>query len=504
LLGKPLFYNSVTVVTGATTWTQNTDYTVDYTNGKITVPATSTITAGAILVITYQLSRTAFDLSSLTNLRSVTGVEIIYGRVPDEFSGFSLRGTMLTVTTRGSKSQVNIPGSYHLRIAYEARHTPPDDNDDGTVYETDAEVICKGATANLLYAKAISIELDQATLGDDLTSLDAYFSEAQVFFAAILPDLVSARAALVLAQAQVGNSVTSASSTATAVAADLADVATKVTAAEAAFTPALSNLAVGLTNIDTEVNTDLGSAVTVLGSTASALTSAATDIATALTDIALFTAQLTTATNDHTAAIALVNTVNVGNNPQQDYIELGKLASSWAQADINAGEAVLKAAAAFITQAHEYSTEAQVLIAVAEGRLKLQAAYVSSAHEYTSIGHERIQEALLVIENAKARISLLQSLLSVAEQYVKIAGGFHSGYIGVAEVSINAIGQKVALIQVGIAKAAEIRAQQDALVKTAEILRTEATRRYEDFKMMISDRNQLRRSGSIVATTQLG
>lgn len=533
LARKPLYFNSLVITGSGNTYALNTDYTIDYTNGIISVPSTSSIVAGSTLTVTYQLSRTSFDLSSLTNLRSIQAVEILYGRVPDEFSGFTLRGTFLTVTTRGNRSQNNIPGNFHLRIAYEARHVPPDDDNDGTVYESDAEVITKGASANLLFSKAVSIEIAQATLTEDLSSLDAYFTEAETLFAGILGDMTSARNQLALASTQTAFAVTELNSVIAAVATDLADVPTKITAAEAALVQAISTATAGLiqvdtevptlinagiANIDTEVNTDLGTAITIHTSTALSLSNGAAAIVTALSDIAAFSTQLGVSTTDHTAAAALLNSVNVGQNPQQDYIELAKVAASWAQADILAGEGAIKAAEAYIVQADGYVKEANSIVGIAEARLKLDEQYVASARElinlltgyngaareYANVAAARIEEAKLDLESAKTRIQLVTEAVSVAEQYVHIAGGFHQGYVGIAETGVQAVGQKVALIQAGIQKAAELRAHQEFLVKTAEILRTEATRRYEDFKVMISDRNQIRRSGTIVATTQLG
>lgn len=575
-----LEYNSVVVSVGATIYALNTDYFVDYINGTITVPAASTIADGATVVVQYYLSRYLFDLASLTDLRAINSVEVLYGRMPQEFSGFSLMGTILAVTTNGERSQIQIPNGFHVVVHYDARHTPPDDNNDGTLQETYVEIVIKGAIANLLYAKAISIELSQTTnlIGEqaDLADLDPYFTEGEAFFTALVADLASARASLVqattaanaaVAQAtaditNVGTDITTAQGDLTAVDAAITtamtiltnglafvdtEVAADITTAfglmssgsESALTAAIADLVAGLTKIDTEVESDLAFVPTMITDMITALGNVSTNLATALADIAAIATPLGLSAADRVSGEAIINVVNIGSDPVGYYAKFGELAKTIADVNVQAGEAVVKVAAEQNQQAVSYINAAKEYIDSALSRLKLNAEYVSAANqyitiadnrvkqsanylagadtrlklldgyiadarEYISIADERLKQATTNLEAAKTRIALLQELITVSEQYVHIAGGFHQGYVGVAETGVQAVQSKVALIQAALARFAENRQVSDSLLQLTERIRLEATRRYQDFQTLIADRNQTRRSGSIVATKQLG
>lgn len=503
LLYKLLRFNSVTVTNGATTYVRDTDYTIDYINGIITIPIGSGIPNSTTLAISYQTSRHMFDLSTLTDLRSVTGVEIMIGRVPQESSAFKLLGWVLTLSTNGTRSQMELAASQHVAVYYDARHTPPDDDNDGSLQEVFVEIVIKGAVAQVLFAKALALELGQ-TAPFDVIDFTTYLSDIATFFTNIISDASASRAALVLASAAAASTATQSSSIVIAVAADIAGIASDLTDCVTSLNDASIKAELGEDQIDTEVASDLaqlaGEATnlsTVLGNAASRLTSAASDVALAFN-------WLTIAETDRESGETLINSVNPGLDPVAHYIQMASMIQGNADRDIAAADSLTKQADSYAAQAQQFIGMANQFGQSALARIESAKIYMAESGQYIAITDEYLKKAATRIQTAQVRLGLLQSLVNVSEQYVHIAGGFHQGYIGLMNEQNASIQNKLAIMQMLIAKAAEVRQQSDSILAAAERLRLEAVRRYQDFQTICQDRNQTRRSGSSVATLQLG
>ncbi len=119
---KPIKYGSETVKTtdNVTSYTRDTDYTMDYSNGTITALSTGDMTEIAYH-ISYTKSKLAVNLASITDLIRVSAVEYPLGKVPQQFPSFRVWGTYLYVDSRGEKdSQEQMASTNHLVVYYEA------------------------------------------------------------------------------------------------------------------------------------------------------------------------------------------------------------------------------------------------------------------------------------------------------------------------------------------------------------------------------------------------
>ena len=120
---KPLTQGSETVEetddTGS--FTRDTDYTMDYSNGTITALSTGSMTAKAYH-ITYTKSKIAVDLSAITDLIRVAYVELPLGSVPQDIKVFSVWGDVLFIGSSRKSSQEKMGDTEHLVLYYEAEH----------------------------------------------------------------------------------------------------------------------------------------------------------------------------------------------------------------------------------------------------------------------------------------------------------------------------------------------------------------------------------------------
>lgn len=506
-LGNKLVrYQSETVTVGATTYTRDTDYSMDYINGAITVPASSGIANGATIQITYYLSKYLFDISSLTNLRQITSVEswLNQGRVPQQFSGFSLKGWILAVLTTGDQSQQDIPANQHVVVHYDSRYTMPDDNNDGTLPEAFVEIIIRGATANLLFAKAISLELAQSAISDDLSDTATYFTEAQALFTAITTDLASARSTLALAITQMASAVSQAGDTITGIASDIVDIQADLAETITSLNLVSTKAELGEDAVDAEVASDLAllagentNVVAVLGNSATRLTSAASDLALAFNWLDL-------AEDDREAGESIINQVNIGLDPVGRYVQFASMIQQNADRDIAAANSLVQQASAYTEQAIQFINMAQMYATSAATRIKLAETYYGISDRYIAITDEYLKRASIRVQILQGRIQFLGELINLSRGYVDIAGGFHSGYLGLVQEIDATIGLKLNEIQTKVAVSAEYRSQRTLILEISERIRQEATRRYTDFYSLISDRNQTRRSNGSIATSQLG
>ena len=105
---------------GGTTYTRDTDYTMDYSNGTITVLSTGAIADLATVYINYTKSKLMVDLAVITDLIRVVHVEYPVGNVPMSLAGFSIWGNLLRVDSYEGSSQQKMGDAEHLAVYYEA------------------------------------------------------------------------------------------------------------------------------------------------------------------------------------------------------------------------------------------------------------------------------------------------------------------------------------------------------------------------------------------------
>ena len=182
LANKPIKYNSETIKQAAVEFTRNTDYTVDYINGTVTMLAAGAMVDATASTITYTVHRAIFDISSILNADLIAIEEVQAGvlTTPKEPSAYELWGDWLEIITSGNDTQEQIPAEHHVRIKYSALHTVPTSNTSGTFRRHHDEVVIRGAAGFAMRIKASDMQhqivTDLASLRTAMARIDVYLS----------------------------------------------------------------------------------------------------------------------------------------------------------------------------------------------------------------------------------------------------------------------------------------------------------------------------------------
>jgi len=163
LANKPIQYASETVSVGTTDYVRDTDYTMDYANGTITVLASGNITAGAAATIDYNKSRLSVDLSAISDMISPWQVEHPVGSVPQDIAAFEIFNNILWVTSSGGTTQSDQADKSHVRVYYAADHVAPTDTVSGSFNRFLDRVLIRGAVAYSLFIRYRSLMVKSDT-----------------------------------------------------------------------------------------------------------------------------------------------------------------------------------------------------------------------------------------------------------------------------------------------------------------------------------------------------
>lgn len=243
LANKPIQSGSETVTNaaGTITYTLDTDYTMDYANGRYTIITGGAITALDSLLFTYTKSKLGINAAAvITNMIRITGVEYPVGEVPQKSVSYNIFGDFMHIGSQeAGSSQTELVDGKHIAIYYEKPHTPPEEITAPSYPAFLDEVICIGAAGYALLIESLQYELqaitDLASLRTSLGSIAAVHTLLQAALVKITTYLEN-------------NSGNDAKSILTAITTQAADLRT-------AITTALNAMNAYLDEVDT---TDLG------------------------------------------------------------------------------------------------------------------------------------------------------------------------------------------------------------------------------------------------------
>jgi len=190
---KPIKPESETVKDSAgKACTRDTDYTIDYINGKITHISGKEIDNGEEdCTISYKKDTLGIDLSAIiTNMTRVVHAIYPADKVPQQKVSYNIWNNFMYIgSQKTGESQIQLIDKEHIAIYYEKPHTAPLAAAAPSYPAFLDEVICKGAAAYALLMKAIQYEhqavediayvddaLDKVTL--EMTALDGELSDA--------------------------------------------------------------------------------------------------------------------------------------------------------------------------------------------------------------------------------------------------------------------------------------------------------------------------------------
>lgn len=480
----------LSITNGGTTYTEETDYNVDYINGIITFPTGSAIIAladGVTLTITYQKSRMIFPLS-LKDLVSIKSVRVLssnqeYGDTDD----FNLVGNLLQWNKSGL---AEIPDGYRLSLAYYARHSTPTDDNDGSLPDYYSEIVIKGAEAHLLLGFALNLELGQRDNYNDLSSLDSDYTVFATY-------LGQAADSIELAIDQIANLITYFSSQQGNIEQDFLDIDTRLGQVDALVTLALTPTSNAITFIDTEVvSTDIASSITDHNSISTALTNAIAELTAAKgfidtevgTDLTDAKTALTTVLQGYLdLGDDFINEINVGESVALTYAKYAEMAATKGENIANLVSGRLKLAETYVTIGDEYYKHTQALynmaqISIENAKLRLGVSdeYFKQSSAYIEMAKLRMQQVETFLNQIKARIEIVNLYLQLGQRYLEVSAGYQKN----AEIKLQGI-------QSSIQRASEVRQQGIFILELAQRIRVEGTRRYQDFQATIQDKTQM-------------
>lgn len=165
LANKPISYDSETVKNLAgTACVRDTDYYMNYIEGKITHISGGNIGNAEACTITYDKSKISVDISSiLVSMIRVERVEYPVGSVPQTFVPFAVWKNVLTVTGgEEGDSQEALTENKHLLIMFKAKHTAPSLSAEGSYPSFLDDTIIFAASSHALMMKVIEYEQQAA------------------------------------------------------------------------------------------------------------------------------------------------------------------------------------------------------------------------------------------------------------------------------------------------------------------------------------------------------
>lgn len=173
-LDNPVEPGSESVYSGAsktgTKYTLNTDYEMDYANGRIRMKSGGSLAVATTYYANYKRHNLMVDVSAiLPELMRIIKVVYPADKTPEQQVAFSIWENMLIIgSQRPGESQKALVDKEHIAIYYETRHTPPTYVGPGSYPEYLDQVVLIGASGYALLVEALQYELQAA---GDLTSL---------------------------------------------------------------------------------------------------------------------------------------------------------------------------------------------------------------------------------------------------------------------------------------------------------------------------------------------
>ena len=160
LANKPIKYASETI----SSMTRNTDFFMDYANGRI-----KCISGGSMLTITaytisYTLGQLWLDLNNIPDLIRVESVIYPVGTIPQSIVPWDIWGNILSITGAGeAEEQQSMAEDKHIAVYYDAEHQPPTDFNSGSYPEFLENTVLLAAGAYALFIYTLKYEHLAAT-----------------------------------------------------------------------------------------------------------------------------------------------------------------------------------------------------------------------------------------------------------------------------------------------------------------------------------------------------
>lgn len=197
LANKPIRPRAITLTSSpaGTTYALDTDFIMDYANGRVAIKSGGSMAAATAYLITYEKSRISIDLNDLPGFIKVNRVEHPGDNVPQTHESSDLFGNILTLTGSGDENQKEVTDKQHVVVQYFASHTPPSNIAAGSYPDFLDNTVILAASAYALFIEALQYEFaavtDLASVRTALTSLAAVHTLAAAALAKVITYLES-------------------------------------------------------------------------------------------------------------------------------------------------------------------------------------------------------------------------------------------------------------------------------------------------------------------------
>jgi len=167
---KPIKPESETVTSSpaGTTYTRDTHYEMDNSNGAIRILSGGDMAAATAYLVTYTKSKLGFNLRSIlpdyTNITRITRVQYPVDIVPQKFVSFGIWSDFLIVSSKQvGTSQEEMIDKEHVAFYFEGRQRPPTARYPGSLSDVMDEVVSIGSAAYALFTKAVQYQHQAVT-----------------------------------------------------------------------------------------------------------------------------------------------------------------------------------------------------------------------------------------------------------------------------------------------------------------------------------------------------
>ena len=150
---------------GGTQYTRDTDFEMDYANGRVQLKSGTTMVDATTYYANYTKSVLGIDISAIIpQLVNIVGVVYPVGEIPQKSVAFSIWENMLTIgSQQPGESQKSLVDGRHIAIYYNARQEMPTEVSSGSYPEHLDQVVAMGAEGYALLIEAIQYELQAVT-----------------------------------------------------------------------------------------------------------------------------------------------------------------------------------------------------------------------------------------------------------------------------------------------------------------------------------------------------
>lgn len=460
LANKPVDMQQTVVVTtdpAGTTYTEDTDYIIDYAQGRIQVLSTGSMADATGFLIDYEKSLRGIDLSSLTDFIAIDRVEVAKqgGRSFQEYASYWQWGDILWLQARDG-TQSNLSEDDHIRVWYRAEHTRPGASAGSYPAYMD-DIVVKGAVAYALLSKHRERNLqavtDLATARTQLAVADDDHAAIDTLATAVTTALDAAAATLGLVNAVADTSIADINVALDAVITQLAGTSNNGEAEalldSGTFTTIHTDIETALDAMNTALDTVNSLASTPQADAETALDAVITQLGTeaeALLDSGTYTGFNTSMESALDGAAALLDetssVVKTALDKIIEHLESDTTNPDSAENQLAAGDSLINATNLGANVPELYARYADVQVNISRGFIDEAQMRIAQARAQVEEAAQRSGQWSLWLGEVDRRVNIAGTFVAEARERLGIAGSIAQSATGYAQEAAQRIAQK--------------------------------------------------------------